>query len=286
MAEQEFRHELIRTIVHETKYTFVEFVKNIYDEALNGNKSNRFILRDFQNALREVSTWGEMQKKEFVEDYIKDTVGLTKTLGEFTEINRKLGKELGAISLHGFLYSCALNCARECWTKPFLFYHRVDKTEYQKNMIAIEKLVGNEIKSTIRGLPTVAAPPPEPVTVTLPEIPVPVPVPVPIAAHIPAPIVPVNPEEPKIIVVPEPVIESDSGSEMDESESESESINSFDSDNVSRSDSASERGSEKKIALPKSHRKFKANSLQAYGNYLNPLVFKPPFMRQRKQKKV
>ena len=240
MAEQEFRHELIRGIVHEIKYSFVEFVKNIYNDALNENKSNRFILRDFQNALKEVSTWSELDKKQFVTDYIKDTVGISKILGDFTEINRKLGKELGTISLHGFLYSCALNTARECWTKPFLFYHRVDKTEYQKNMIAIEKLVGNEIKSTIRGLPSIVEPEPLPSIIPEPE---------------PLPSIVSEPE------VEEPEIESESEPDMEFSE-------------------------EKEIELPKSHRKFKANSLQAYGNYLNPLVFKPPFMRHRKQKKV
>ena len=128
-------------------------------------------------ALKEVSIWSDAKKREEVDRF--DLAMIQHILNDILVMNHKLFGTKGGLALKApvFIYENILNVAREVWTKPFLLYHRVNKQEYQKNMLALEKLIIGEIKSTVRRMNKMAdagttlalAPVPEPDAPTDPE---------------------------------------------------------------------------------------------------------------------
>jgi hypothetical protein len=268
MAEVE-RHETIRELIHMLKHPFIDAFTEMYSKVQKANVSNRFILREFQEGIKEVSVWTGSKKDEETVRRFKDQVkDVEKSLALLGALNKELlKKEMKSVSVRDFLYSCFLGIAREIWTKPFLFYHRVSKSEYQKNVMAIEKLVMSEIKATIRRIPMAD------VVVELPE---------PVAEQeLEAPPEPeeVAPE-PKVAEVQEPEVEKVEEPVQkvvelpDDIESEDEDNK---SDVEDESDNESDEESEpEEIAPRKSKRnhKFQNNALDVYNNYLNPLLVK------------
>ena len=149
------RHEKISELISLTKHQYIELIVRLYNDAkvINGS-NNKYILRDFQNVLKQVSQWSLERKRDECERFNLENV--TVLLDQIIKINGQLfnsdntSTHLVSINTSSFIYENALNVAREVWTKPFLLYHRVNKQDYQKNMMALEKVVINEIKSTVR----------------------------------------------------------------------------------------------------------------------------------------
>lgn len=148
------RQELISELVSLTKHSQQAILTRLYDDVKRKCKSNQFVLRDFQLALKDVSLWSDARKREEVERF--DIANIKIVLNHILLLNQELfhQKNDAAINASDFVYANILNVAREVWTKPFLLYHRVNKSEYQKNMMALEKLVVGEIKSTVRKIDT------------------------------------------------------------------------------------------------------------------------------------
>jgi hypothetical protein len=148
------RQELISELVSLTKHSHQAILTRLYDDVKRKCKSNQFVLRDFQLALKDVSLWSDARKREEVERF--DIANIKIVLNHILLLNQELFHQRSdaAINASDFVYANILNVAREVWTKPFLLYHRVNKSEYQKNMMALEKLVVGEIKSTVRKIDT------------------------------------------------------------------------------------------------------------------------------------
>ena len=49
-----------------------------------------------------------------------------------------------------FLHRCYINCAREFWKKPLLFYDNIEILEKQSNIDKIHEIINNSIFDTIR----------------------------------------------------------------------------------------------------------------------------------------
>jgi hypothetical protein len=147
------RQEKTSEIVVITKHKFQEVFSVLYKHVRAENKSNRYILRDFQNALQGISEWDHDKKKQ-----IADHFGATQSVihNLLTDIAYMQSISTLVPKTVDFIYQCILNIARELWTKPFLYYHRVNKQDYQKNMILVEKLIMNEIKTTVRRIDKIA----------------------------------------------------------------------------------------------------------------------------------
>ena len=154
------RHEKISDLISLTKHQYMNLMSRLYDEAKLNNKANKFILRDFQNTLKIVSTWSSERKRDECEKFDLDAIEvLLNQIIATNSILFKVPDPAGpgcTINPSTFVFENALNVAREVWTKPFLLYHRVNKQEYQKNMMSLEKVVINEIKTTVRKINKIA----------------------------------------------------------------------------------------------------------------------------------
>lgn len=256
MTEVE-RHETISELVHMLKHPYIDAFTEMYNKVQLANVSNRYILREFQNEIREVSLWtGSKKDEETLKRfacYIKD---VEKALSQLARLNKDiLKKEMKLITARDFLYSCYLNLAREIWTKPFLFYHRVNKSEYQKNLMAIEKLVSSEIKSTIRRIPVtdvVVSKEQEDVQEKVQDV--------------------QEQEQEDVQVQEQEDVQEQEQEDFQEQEQEQEDVKEI----IISESNIDESSEAKKAYIKNRNHKFQRNSLEAYNNYLNPLVFKPP----------
>ena len=127
-------------IVAMSRREFVDLIRSIYEE---GQTNSKFVLRDFQDRLRVVSDWSEEQKSRIFQAFPEDAID--RHLKTFVEPGYR-------VDVRTFLFTAFLNIRREVWSKPFLLYHRVNPSEYQKNMMLLEKIVSSETKHTLRHL--------------------------------------------------------------------------------------------------------------------------------------
>lgn len=265
MTEVE-RHELISDFINKFKNHFIDLFYNLYEKTKSDAQFNKFVLRDFQNRLKDISVWSNSKKEDIFRAW--KTEDVEKFLDDLSSINYQIYKrENEKITSIDFLYNCSLTIAMEIWTKPIIFYHRVSKSEYQKNRIIIEKTIASEIKTSIRRI--------QKKKVVVEEVVV-------VEEIVNNPI-----QESVTCIIDKGEINCSLDEKINEDEDE-DSDEEDDSDNVSdniitvyeknKFDDFREISTNKikELKLPRSHKLFESDALTAYNRYLNPNIFKPP----------
>ena len=187
------RQERISDLISTTKHSYMNVLVRLYDDVKRACKSNKFILRDFQLMLKGVSTWSDSRKRDEVNRF--EVANIQTMLNDILMMNHALFNSDSPanriVKASDFIYANMLNVAREVWTKPFLLYHRVNKQEYQKNLLGLEKLVIGEIKSTVRKIDKMTThgainiPLPLPLALPMLSLPMPMPLSMPAVAPVP-----------------------------------------------------------------------------------------------------
>jgi hypothetical protein len=161
----ETKDEYTRQFINITRAPFIQGILSIYDSVKSKNKQHKFLLKEFQHALKNIPQWSQfiLQQEEsrfkqvtgcdWMEELMKATfVANIHILGQLTNKSGYEDKSLHVEipSLKTFLHNAYISIARCLWKKPFLMYHRVSKVEYQKNMTELETIVEENIKETFR----------------------------------------------------------------------------------------------------------------------------------------
>lgn len=130
---------------------FSSVIYDLYDQVKKSNKVKKMLLKEFQAALVNISTWDDA-KKEFKDHNAKL---LDKLMNGIFKLDIVLRHELSKNAekyiprLNDFIYQCLLNIARLVWKNPVLVYDvGVDKITYQQNKLKLEKLVMATVKDT------------------------------------------------------------------------------------------------------------------------------------------
>lgn len=134
---------------------FLEGVFSIYNNVKKANKVKKYLLKEFQQSMADVSRWSQeivdtehlrfKKRVEIVDKLIKAIFDLDivtrKDLSNDAKEHVPKPKE--------FIHQCYLNIARSLWKQPFLMYDvNVDPITCQKNNMKIEKIVAMCIKDT------------------------------------------------------------------------------------------------------------------------------------------
>lgn len=136
------RHEIISEVISITKNPIIDLFQNLYKKTKTQNKSRRFVLNEFQLAVRNIKDWT-------VEDIKENTKGLDFTrLNVLAERLENMGCDV--ISWDQILFDTYLTIARELWRKPYLLYDGVSITIYQESATLFEKVVTNGLKTQLR----------------------------------------------------------------------------------------------------------------------------------------
>ena len=127
-------------------------------------------MMNFQEKLEDVVDWDEktmIQKTDkcisktgckFLDDLIVAVfVAHMKILMSIKNDKTKEQYKLQVPTTNKFVYECLLQCSREFWKSPYLFYqneleNKIKKVQIQKNLRQAEDIISSTIKSTIRAM--------------------------------------------------------------------------------------------------------------------------------------
>lgn len=124
----------------------------------------------FQEKLEDVVDWDEktmIQRTDkcvsktgckFLDDLIVAVfVAHMKILMSIKNDKAKDQYKLQVPTTNKFVYECLLQCSREFWKSPYIFYqneleNKIKKVQIQKNLRQAEDIINRSIKNTIRGM--------------------------------------------------------------------------------------------------------------------------------------
>jgi len=124
----------------------------------------------FQEKLEDVVDWDEktmIQRTDkcvsktgckFLDDLIVAVfVAHMKILMSIKNDKAKEQYKLQVPTTNKFVYECLLQCSREFWKSPYIFYqneleNKIKKVQIQKNLRQAEDIISRSIKNTIRGM--------------------------------------------------------------------------------------------------------------------------------------
>ena len=163
-TKQEYTTQLINVL----SPLIFEGLKSIYDEAQNASTPEN-ILKNFQCFLKRIPKWNnDIINKEslrimnnsksytWLEDLIKATlkaniIVLTynPSLKSQVKVDPNFYKN---IQINDFIHKIYIECAREIWNNPYLFYHNYPPIELKRNQRDTILLIKDCIKEAIRKL--------------------------------------------------------------------------------------------------------------------------------------
>jgi hypothetical protein len=144
------RNELVRKVQKHTSSLFISGIQSIYEVVKRNNKVKKYLLKEFQKSLADISIWSqEILKNEHIR-FAQSFPMFDKVIKNILDIQTKLhGHKHIEINCTDFMHQCYLNIARSVWKQPFLVYDvGVNKLDVQKNNSKLEKLIADGIRDT------------------------------------------------------------------------------------------------------------------------------------------
>jgi len=144
-----------------------EGFQSIYKDISKISKSND-ILKMFQSCLQRIPKWDDKilnleinrilnnsNSNLWLNDLIKATVKanivlLTYNNNYQNNILKIDPKFYNFITLNDFIHKLYIECAREFWNNPYLFFHEYNPIEIKKNQREVNNIIKECIKDTIR----------------------------------------------------------------------------------------------------------------------------------------
>jgi len=170
MSKEAYSHYLLEVKQEYTKQlsnllvpVIYEGLNSIYKEAKKNNKDSP--MKMFQILLSRIPNWnqniiiGEYNRivHQTQCDWINDLI--TAVFISYAKIlssikTRKKNKTLNLKIPNGdfFMHKAYIECARQFWKNPYLFYDDVNTIEYQRNMREVELIIEQAINETVRKL--------------------------------------------------------------------------------------------------------------------------------------
>ena len=149
------RGEYLKKLEKTTIPLYIEGIYSIYRNVKKQNTVKKYLLKDFQQSMADVSRWSNDMINTEYGRFKKNVIIIDKLIQSIFEIDVTLHIGLSKNAKEyipkpcDYVHQCYLNIARHLWKQPFLVYDvNIDKLEIQKNKVKIEKIVGNCIRDT------------------------------------------------------------------------------------------------------------------------------------------
>ena len=156
----ELKHEYTTQLINILSPIILEGLQSLYTTARNSSEKTN-ILKTFQSLLKRIPNWDyDMINKELtrIELQTKKTPWIFQLIQAVFKINmliynlepsENLKNELNMGQFIHFVY---IECAREFWMDPFLFYDDYPSYEVKRNYLEIIKKIGISVENAIRRL--------------------------------------------------------------------------------------------------------------------------------------
>ena len=163
-TKNEYTNHLVNTLTP----AIYEGIQSIYKDALSTAEQNE-VLRVFQKYLREIPKWNQMlvdketeriinyvQGTEWIEDLAKATLKANLAVLMYNptmKVQPKLDTTAYKnLKFNHFIHMIYVECARELWNNPYLFYHVYPPIDIKRNQREAISLIKDCIRETIRKL--------------------------------------------------------------------------------------------------------------------------------------
>lgn len=157
------RHDYMSEVIATSKDCFIQMIKRIYEDSKKINRARRFLLRDFQNQLKQVPSWTNDKVKEELSKFGSKIEHIKKMVYNIYTCNIKIYMHevqrervnhvpYEEYDIRPFVTQCILNIAREVWRKPYLLYEDNETLDIIKNNKDLERITIQCIKFTLRNL--------------------------------------------------------------------------------------------------------------------------------------
>jgi hypothetical protein len=133
---------------------FKKGVQSMYDHVKKTNKQRRFLLKEFQHTLKNISKWTDEVKElewvRFKNNSAKNVEKLIEGIFKIHVIILKGFKDDRAVpSGLEYIYECYLNIARCLWKDPFLLYDiGVGEQDRHRKIKELERIIGKCVRNT------------------------------------------------------------------------------------------------------------------------------------------
>jgi hypothetical protein len=158
------RKDFLLELIDYTRSKFMKGVVAWYDDSKRQNNSHKYILRDFQLYLKKVPQWNEVKLQTELEVFRDEKfMYRVDTYHSICVVNSKLYERYeDLISLNRydsrrrilnfskFAHDTYIQIARELWRNPQLLYDHLIKSEYHKNLLVVQDIISQAIKTTCR----------------------------------------------------------------------------------------------------------------------------------------
>ena len=132
---------------------------SIYQQAKK-TQENDTILKTFQNFLKRIPKWNDsLLTKEYERiisktthipwfiDLIKAVIKANINILAVSDVSEELYRDINIIN---FIHSVYIECAREFWLDPYLFYHKNTNIDQKRNTMKIFETIKISIENAIR----------------------------------------------------------------------------------------------------------------------------------------
>ena len=161
-TKNEYTTHLINTLTP----AIFEGIQAIYKEAVSTAEQNE-ILRVFQKFLKEIPKWNQMmiekeneriiqsvQGTDWIEDLAKATLKANLAVLMYNPTMKSQPKldttAYKNLKFQDFIHKIYVECARELWNNPYLFYHNYPPIEIKRNQRESMILIKDCIRETVR----------------------------------------------------------------------------------------------------------------------------------------
>jgi hypothetical protein len=154
-TKKEYTTEIVKIL---TPF-MMKYFEGVYKDVYKQNKITKYLLREFQIELKNVSGMTD-EKKNTLYEIIKEKYEWLDTIirsifiirGQIiTAMNHKNKPlHIKPIPSTEFIYKCYLEFAREIWKQPNIYYHKLTISERQKNINELHRLAEHCIHEVIR----------------------------------------------------------------------------------------------------------------------------------------
>ena len=139
-------------------------LKAMYEDAINMGQGKDTLLI-YQNLLRRIPKWPKdlIQKEtqrirdqskctEWFEDLIKAVVKANILIlsNSASSLNESTKKYYEQVNIEDFIHKCYIQCGREIFNSPYLFYHKLTPVEIKRNQRDCCNLIKESIREAIR----------------------------------------------------------------------------------------------------------------------------------------
>ena len=162
--KNEYTEHLVDTISPFICEGFISIYKDACKMAEQANAKDK-TLNTFQVLLHQIEKWNQIRiqaettrikqssgTNEYLDDLVKAVIKSNIILLSYSNnISNIIAQTFyNNFSTANFIHRCYVECAKDAYNNPFIFYHDVSEMEYKRNQMLVEQMIDHGIVRAVQ----------------------------------------------------------------------------------------------------------------------------------------